>query len=592
MGATESDTYVGRLRVVVQAIRKASGHAVLRPHRLLVGAAGLVLLAGCAEEETRFAAAPEATLGSDIAGELTSSSEINLSDGTRVAAHWLCGGADDASSLVRYALDAPFAARLSAFDEQGQWLGSVAGEPGGERPVLMASAEACTLVAVSGQDDGAFGPYRLEAEPVSFSTELETDGALVGRLEDGRAAYPLTLDAPAWIDLSLSGGADLSLRLVGDGVSRQARACAPGELRLEAYLDAGEYRVEVEQDDKAVEASGEACAPRLLGADGVHRLVAERKDLADGRRNAGPLRDGDRITGTLESGAGNAYTLRIDEPSNVALALRSSAFDTVLHVTGEGSELVDDDGGTGTDSRLQTVLMPGEYRVEVSGYGEADGEYALDVTLGAFDGELRNGGEVTPGESLGGNLVGAGTSNTYRFVIDEVSEVELALESGAFDPVLRLYGNGIDLSDDDGGGDRNSLITTVLEPGEYRLDVESYSGTGAYRLRTEQRAFEGRISNGGEVATGEVVYGQLSPGRSLTYRLVVEAAQDVVIETTSGAVDTILGLTGNGVSEQNDDAGDLGYGSRIHRYLEPGTYEIEVSAYESNGGRVRLAIGG
>ncbi|MDX1464852.1 MAG: hypothetical protein R3215_04025 [Halomonas sp.] len=122
--------------------------------------------------------------------------------------------------------------------------------------------------------------------------------------------------------------------------------------------------------------------------------------------------------------------------------------------------------------------------------------------------------------------------------------------------------------------------------------MESYSGTGAYRLCTEQRAFEGCISNGGEVATGEEVYGQLSPGRSLTYRLVVEAAQEVIIETTSGAVDTILGLTGNGVSEQNDDAGDLGYGSRIHRYLEPGTYAIEVSAYESNGGRVRLAIRG
>lgn len=579
--------------MLIQVIRKASGHAVLRPHRLLVGAAGLVLLAGCAEEQARFVSAPEATLGSDIAGELTSSSEINLSDGTRVAAHWLCGKADDdASSLVRYQLDAPFAARLSAFDEQGQWLGSVVGAPGGEPPVLMASAEACTLVAVSGRDDGAFGPYRLKAEPVSFANELETGRPLVGRLEEGRAAYSLTLDAPAWVDLSLSGGAALGMRLVGDGINRQASACAPGELQLDTYLDAGEYRVEVEEGGRGVEVSGEACEARLLGADGVHRLVVERKDLSDGRRNAGPLRDGDRITGTLESGTGNTYTLRIDEPSNASLALRSAAFDTVLSITGEGSELVDDDGGTGTDSRLQTVLMPGEYRVEVGGYGEASGEYALDVTLGAFDGELRSGGEVTLGESFDGNLVGAGASNTYRFAIDEVSEVELALESGAFDPVLRLYGNGIDIRDDDGGGGRNSLITTMLQPGEYRLDIESYSGTGVYRLRTEQRAFEGRISNGGEVAVGEVVYGQLSPGRSLTYQLVVETAQDVVIESTSGGVDTVLGLTGNGVDELNDDAGDLGYGSRIHRYLEPGIYEVEVSAYGSNGGSVRLAVDG
>lgn len=577
--------------MVVQAIRKASGHAVLRPHRLLVGAAGLVLLAGCAEEETRFASAPEAELGSDIAGELTASSEVNLSDGTRVAAHWLCGEADEAEA-VRYALDAPFAARLSAFDEQGKWLGSVESTPGGERPVLMASPQACTLVAVSGQDSGAFGPYRLEAEPVSFSSELEAGGSLFGRLENGRAAYPLTLDEPTWIDLSLSGDADASLRLVGDGVSRQASACAPGELRLDAYLDAGEYSVEVERGTASAEGADEACATRLVGAEGVYRLEAGRRDLADGRRNTGPLRDGDRITGTLESGAGNAYTLRIDEPSTVILALRSSAFDAVLRVAGEGQDLMDDDGGTGTDSRLQTVLMPGEYRVEVSGYGDASGEYALDVSLDGFDGELRNDGEVAPGESLAGHLDGMSASNTYRLTIEELSEVELGLDSGAFDPVLRLYGNGIDMSDDDGGGNRNSLITTVLEPGEYRLEVESYSGTGTYRLHTEQRAFEGRISNGGEVATGELIYGQLSPGRSLTYQLVVDTAQDVVIETTSGAVDTILSLSGNGVSERNDDAGDLGFGSRIHRYLEPGTYEVEVSAYGRNGGRVRLSTGG
>ncbi|MDT8879422.1 hypothetical protein RSO68_08065 [Halomonas saccharevitans] len=579
--------------MVVQAIRKASGHAVLRPHRLLIGAAGLVLLAGCAEEEARFVSAPEATLGSDIAGELTSASDVNLSDGTRVAAHWLCSEADgSASSMVRYELEAPFAARLSAFGEQGQWLGSVTSEPEGERAALTASAEACTLVAISGQDDGAFGPYRLEAEPASLATEFETDRPLVGRLEDGRAEHPLTLEAPAWIDLSLSGDANVGLRLVGDGVSQQASACVPGELRLDAYLDAGEYRVEVERGDTAAEVSGEACERRMLGTGGIYRLEAKRNDLADGRRNAGPLRDGDRITGSLESASSNVYTLAIDEPSSITLALRSSAFDTVLRVVGEGNELVDDDGGNDTDSRLQTVLMPGEYRVEVSGYGEEQGEYALDVSLDAFDGELHNGGALTLGESLGGNLSGNGVSNTYRFEVDAVSEVELALDSGAFDPVLRLYGNGIELRDDDGGGDRNSLITTVLQPGEYRLDVESYSGTGTYRLRTEQRAFEGRIGNGGEVAPGEVIYGQLSPGRSLTYRLVLEAARDVVIESTSGSVDTVLDLRGNGVNEQNDDAGDLGYGSRIHRYLEPGTYEIEVSGYGSSDGRVRLAIGG
>ncbi|MDN3555693.1 hypothetical protein [Halomonas maura] len=557
----------------------------------MAGVVGLALLAGCGDGEERFVSAPETTLGSDIQGELTTASPVNLNNGTRYSAHWLCAGSP-AGEGQSYALEASFAAELSAFDAQGRWLGSArGGAEAGPLTLLAAPADdACTLVVVNGHGHGAFGPYRLTAEPIGIRDELVPGRALTGRLEEGGAEYPIRLDGPALLTLSLSGVEDLGLQLEGNGVSQSAHACAAGELRLEAYLEAGDYRVRL-RPEHAPAVGGEASCPgRVLATGEAYRLLAERRDLDDGWRNGGPLRDGDRVSGTLEGAAPNAYSLHLDRPSEIGLSLRSQAFDTVLRVIGEGADIANDDDGNGTDSRLDTVLMAGDYRVEVDRYGDGGGDYALELTRRDFDGEFRNEGALALGESLRGQLTGLG-ENRYRLAIDEPVEARLALDSRDFDPVLRLHGNGLDLSDDDGGGERNALITTILQPGQYVLEAQSYSGSGIYRLRAEGEAFEGRTSDGGEVRPGETVYGNLG-GDSLTYELVIGEARSVVVEATSAAVDTMLRLSGPGVDAQNDDAGDLGLGSRISQRLEPGTYRVEVDSFSSGTGMVRLEIGG
>ncbi len=558
----------------------------------MVGLAGLALLAGCSDGEARFVSAPEATLGDEIQGELTTASPVNLNNGTRYSAHWLCAGAS-AGTGQSYALEAPFAAELSAFDAQGQWLGSARdGVEAGPLTLLAGPADdACMLVVVNGRGHDAFGPYRLTAEPIGTRDELVPGRALTRRLEAGETEYPIRLDGPALLSLSLSGVEDLGLQLEGNGVSQSARACAAGELRLEAYLEAGDYRVRLRPDHAPAVGREASCTSRVLGTGQAYRLLAERRDLADGWRNGGPLRDGDRVSGTLEGQAPNAYSLHLDRPSEIGLSLRSRAFDTVLRVTGEGADIANDDDGNGTDSRLDTVLMAGDYRVEVDSYGDSVGDYALALTRRDFDGEFRNEGALTLGESLRGQLTGLG-ENRYRLTVNEPVEARLALDSRDFDPMLRLHGNGLDLSDDDGGGDRNALITSILQPGEYVLEAQSYSGSGIYRLQAEGEAFEGRTSDGGEVRPGETLYGNLAGGGSLAYELVIDEARSVVVEATSAAVDTMLRLSGHGVDAQNDDAGDLGLGSRISQHLEPGTYRVEVDSFGSGAGMVRLEIGG
>lgn len=567
-----------------QGIRK---HAT--PGRLLAGLVGLTLLAGCGDDEARFVSAPEMQAGDSLEGELTSTSPVNLNNGTRYSAHWMCGSGEAES--YRYTLDAPFAASLAAFDDQGRWIGSAESGPDGEPAILLSAAEAqrCTLVVINGQGGGAFGPYKLQAEAAEDGELLAADRPLVGRLEGGEAEYALSLEAPAHLNLALSGEEGLDMRVSGEGVSQRAESCAPGELRLDAYLEPGDYRVQLGQAAKPNVAATE-CDSQVLSTGGAYQLVAEQRDLSDGRRNGGPLRDGDRITGTLEGEPTNHYTLHLDEPSEVTIDLGSSDFDTVLSVTGSTTDISNDDGGMGTDSRIQTVLMAGDYRVEVVSYDGTVGNYELSMRRGEFDGEFRNGGPIASGEEVRGQYVGVG-ENRYRFTVDEVAEVSLALDSLDFDPMLYLQGNGVELSDDDSGGDRNSLINTVLQPGDYTLEVQSYSGSGVYTLRAGSNAFEGRMSDGGQVGTGDTVYGQLAVGSRLDYQLVVEEERDVVLESTSSAVDTVMRLTGNGVNEQNDDAPGLGLGSRITRHLQPGTYDVEVSAFGSSSGMVRLFIG-
>lgn len=559
----------------------------------VAAAAGLVLLAGCNEqsEDARFVSAPEGSVGDELSGELTTASPINLSNGARYSSHWVCPA--NAEDVTSYALDTSFAAVLTAFDADGDFLGAAEGQGASPLSLLIGADQSdCTLVVVSGRDAQSFGPYRLAPHASAAADALVIDSPLAGALgENGKASHALSLEQASRIDLALSSGGGLALALRGEGREERAQSCVDGEQHLQAYLEPGDYRVEVAMaSGKAASSAG--CGSDTLVLGSAYQLVVGSDDLSAGMRNEGPLRDGDNLTGELQSGARNRYSLDIDEAAEISIALSSGQFDTVLGISGEGQNLSNDDGGmgiNGTDSLLETVLMPGRYHVDVTGYGASGGDYSLEVRRSTFDGEFRNDGDVVLGDSLQGILGGSG-ANSYTLNLEDTTEVRVALDSSSFDAVLRLHGNGIDISDDDSGGNLNSLLSVVLEPGSYTLEAQSYSGNGGYRLEVAGDVFEGTLRNGGEVGLDEVVLGSMRASSPLNYELVLDEEATVTLETTSPTIDTVLSLSGNGVEVENDDADGLGFGSRITQHLEAGRYDVNVTAWGSGSGTVRLEV--
>ncbi|KAG1311621.1 hypothetical protein G6F62_014395 [Rhizopus arrhizus] len=82
------------------------------------------------------------------------------------------------------------------------------------------------------------------------------------------------------------------------------------------------------------------------------------------------------------------FLLTLDRPADVRLDAISSQVDTVLRVVGANVELSDDDGGNGTNARLQETLPAGHYTVDVTSVNNGAGlvEVRVQVDGASADG--------------------------------------------------------------------------------------------------------------------------------------------------------------------------------------------------------------
>ena len=270
------------------------------------------------------------------------------------------------------------------------------------------------------------------------------------------------------------------------------------------------------------------------------------------------------------------------------------------------------------DSRNQLVSGPRHGSLHLA--PQADGTYRLGVSgstasaYGPFDLTLervtpRNSGALELNDSVFGLLSRGNDANTYPLTVAEAGLYEIALgttisgladssdkvytvtvpersmlrivmSSDEVDSFLKLQGPGVDTSDDDGAGrDLDAAITTLANPGSYRISASTVDGSaGIFTLST---AVQPVSSNSAQVRPGEGVSGTLA-GNSVDKTLVIAEAGQYKVDMYATEFDALLRMSGNGV-ELEDDDGAGGTNSRISTYLEPGRYTLSARSYDNTG---------
>jgi len=92
-----------------------------------------------------------------------------------------------------------------------------------------------------------------------------------------------------------------------------------------------------------------------------------------------PLPASGSVFTVLDADGRRRFLLSLDAPARVQVDALSSQVDTVLRVVGGDIDIEDDDGGSGTDARLQETLPAGHYTVDVSSIGGDSGLVELRI---------------------------------------------------------------------------------------------------------------------------------------------------------------------------------------------------------------------
>ncbi|UXZ53376.1 hypothetical protein LOS15_11060 [Halomonas sp. 7T] len=239
------------------------------------------------------------------------------------------------------------------------------------------------LTARAAYGDGN-GLFTLTAEPKALpgNGELRNDGAIApnealnGWYSGQTLHYELDIEEAGMYQIEMSSNdVDAYLELEGpNGYFREDDDSAGSlDARIADFLAPGVYQV---------------TARTAFGNDsGLFSLSVTPRDLSNGieLRNEGALTPNETLNGWY-SGEPLTYELTLEESTHVTLAMRSSDFDTYIELYGEGVSHSNDDGGNGTDSLLETSLLPGTYTVSARGFSASgSGMFELQVSTAPAD---------------------------------------------------------------------------------------------------------------------------------------------------------------------------------------------------------------
>ena len=379
----------------------------------------------------------------------------------------------------------------------------------------------------------AFAPVGALGQGTSVLTLIPTEGRQLEVGSDARGALstsdPLSPDdkyLEAW-ELRGRAGQSATVDVLADAFDPQVYVVGPGFAETQfaddgaggcnarltmTFLETGTFRVVVSSLSEretgtyqvlVTERPGPAPTYGCGEADpeSLNALPAEGRSLQMGSLGSSRL---DALSRTVQEGRpAEAWRLTGRAGERISIVMASEDFDTYLYLTGPGLDevLTDDDGAGNLDAKIDVTLpTSGPFTVVAAALSSgSSGAYTIRVEAPVDMNTLPTGGRVidlgqrVTGQLSSGDPIVADGRRGQAWAYDGVSgqSVVIEMESEAFDSYLYLVGPGLSerLSDDDGGDDLDSRISTVLPgTGTYRIIASSLSdGTGAYTLRVTRQ---------------------------------------------------------------------------------------------------------
>lgn len=311
-------------------------------------------------------------LDKEVRGELTSSSGINYNDGSRHQTYTLQLEANQAVELqLGGALDGSLAVYKGPQLVASTGASHYGSENQGDSLAFRSTVAGSYTVAVNGAQASAYGPYVLVAKPITAydGKPLAAGSHAIDWLINSEQEYTLTIaTAGLYVITAESSNFDTVLAVSGNGVQEENDDGGNGlNSRLQLFLEPGQYTATV----------------RSIGeTKGSFKLAVANSSLEAGTvvRDGSELPLNQRVTGLLGSDGSRSFNFNLSAHSRVSFDLRSSDFDTLLEVSGNGVNAEDDDGGNGTNSRLDLNLAPGSYTVDVRSFGSNAGTFTLQAS--------------------------------------------------------------------------------------------------------------------------------------------------------------------------------------------------------------------
>jgi len=253
----------------------------------------------------------------------------------------------------------------------------------------------------------------------------------------------------------------------------------------------------------------------------------------------------------------------------------------------------DDDSGGDNNARLMQSVQPGTYQLVVSAYGTTTGQYTISVS----EQTAMIRGTMNVGESRGGTLT-SGQRDAYQLTVGRSADLVIGASKAQSVPIggsanrMQVQGS-IRFS---GQEDRYQYQVSTTQPTTIRADkaqnssldpkVTLYNAQGA-QLGTDDDSGEGlNALLGSTLQPGSYIVGVASAGTSTgDYVLVVEPG-------SPNTLDPKVSLrNAAGVEVGSDDDSGGGNDALLSIHVDPGTYQIVVSAYGTTSGQYMLTVG-